>query len=187
MDFKSCMSEKKEVLLKLFLFFCLPVVLAVYFLMQLFSPNPRASAIKKIPGLITYRVSYKNSLDPNLGYTPEPIVTFPLKTSRGYTNTSFLLDTGAIISTLPLQTAKDLGVNLLSARRINLQGFGGMSVFAYLDNITIQIDGSEFVLPATFSEISKANILGRKGLLDYFTINFDSENKLITLSRKTSS
>lgn len=137
-------------------------------------------------GVIEFRVPYKNTLYENFGFVQEPKVTMPLKTLAGYVDTTFLLDSGAVVSTLPLQAAHDTGVDLAKAKRITLQGFSGVPAFAYMDKIIIQIGGVDFEFPATFTESNATTyILGRKGLFDDFTINFDHENRAITIKGKS--
>jgi hypothetical protein len=89
------------------------------------------------------------------------------------------------VTTLPLQAAQDTGVDLSRAKRITLQGFSGVPAFAYLDKITIKIGASDIELPATFTESNATTyILGRKGLFDDFTINFNHEERMITISKR---
>ena len=138
-------------------------------------------------GVIEFKVPYKNTLYENFGFVQEPKITMPLKTLAGYVDTTFLLDSGAVVSTLPLQAAHDTGVDLARAKRITLQGFSGVPAFAYLDRIIVQIGGVDFEFPATFTESNATTyILGRKGLFDDFTINFDHENRVITIKGKAS-
>lgn len=137
-------------------------------------------------GTIEFKIPYKNTLYENFGFVQEPKVTVPLKTLAGYKDTTFLLDSGAVVSTLPLQAAKDTGVDLSKAKRITLQGFSGVPAFAYLDKIIIKIADIDFEFPATFTEsTSTTYILGRKGLFDDFTINFDHEERVITIKGKS--
>ncbi|HBO11124.1 MAG: hypothetical protein UX38_C0002G0031 [Microgenomates group bacterium GW2011_GWC1_46_16] len=133
-------------------------------------------------GQIEYKIPYKNTLYENFGFVQEPKVTVPLKTLSGYVDTTFLLDSGAVVSTLPLQAAHDTGVDLAKAKRITLQGFSGVPAFAYLDKIVLQLAGQEIEFPATFTESNSTTyILGRKGLFDDFTINFDHQDRVITI------
>ncbi|EKD80588.1 MAG: hypothetical protein ACD_40C00052G0002 [uncultured bacterium] len=137
-------------------------------------------------GNLEYKVPYKNTLYESFGFVQEPKVTMPLKTTTGYVDTTFLLDSGAVVTTLPLQAAQDTGVDLARAKRITLQGFSGVPAFAYLDKITIKIGEQEFEFPATFTESSATTyILGRKGLFDDFSINFDHEERIITISKRS--
>ena len=136
-------------------------------------------------GKVEYKVPYKNTLYENFGFVQEPKVTVPLKTVSGYVNTTFLLDSGAVVSTLPLQAAQDTGVDLSRAKRITLQGFSGVPTFAYLDKIVVKLADRDFEFPATFTESTTTSyILGRKGLFDDFTINFDHEQRVITITGK---
>lgn len=137
-------------------------------------------------GKLEYSVPYKNTLYESFGFVQEPKVTMPLKTTAGYVDTTFLLDSGAVVTTLPLQAAKDTGVDLSKAKRITLQGFSGVPAFAYLDKITIKIGATDVELPATFTESNATTyILGRKGLFDDFTINFDNVQRVITISKRS--
>lgn len=137
-------------------------------------------------GRLEYSVPYKNTLYESFGFVQEPKVTLPLKTTSGYVNTTFLLDSGAVVSTLPLQAAHDTGVDLSQAKRITLQGFSGVPAFAYLSKITVKIGSSDFEFPATFTESNSTTyILGRKGLFDDFSINFDHEQRVITISKRS--
>jgi hypothetical protein len=137
-------------------------------------------------GKLEYSVPYKNTLYESFGFVQEPKVTMPMKTLKGYVDTVFLLDSGAVVSTLPLQAAQDTGVDLSKAKRITLQGFSGVPAFAYLDKITIKIGSTPVELPATFTESNATTyILGRKGLFDDFTINFDNVQRVITISKRS--
>ncbi|MFH2085723.1 MAG: hypothetical protein ABII21_02995 [bacterium] len=137
-------------------------------------------------GNLEYKVPYKNTLYESFGFVQEPKVTLPLRTTKGYVDTTFLLDSGAVVSTLPLQAAQDTGVDLSRAKRITLQGFSGVPAFAYLDKITLKIGSSDFEFPATFTESNSTTyILGRKGLFDDFTINFNHEERVITISKRS--
>jgi len=82
--------------------------------------------------------------------------------------------------------AQDTGVDLAQAKRITLQGFSGVPSFAYLAQITIKIGNTDYEMPATFTDSNSTTyILGRKGLFDDFTINFDHEQRTITISKRS--
>lgn len=136
-------------------------------------------------GRIEYKVPYKNTLYENFGFVQEPRVALPLKTNTGYRDVVFLLDSGAVVSALPLQAAQETGVDLTKAKRITLQGFSGVPAFAYLDDITVKIAEVDYKFPAVFTESEKTTyILGRKGFFDDFSIVFDHETRTIVISRK---
>ncbi len=180
-------SIKLEAIIKLVSLFGFAFVIGIFLFIRgtFFGPGVNQVTINQSFGNLEYKVPYKNTLYESFGFVQEPKVTLPLKTTKGYTDTTFLLDSGAVVSTLPLQAAQDTGVDLSKAKRITLQGFSGVPAFAYLDKIVIRIGDHDFELPATFTESSTTTyILGRKGLFDDFTINFDHVNRVITISGK---
>lgn len=180
-------SLKVEAIVKVLSLFGFAVVLGGFLLIRgLVGPKVNQVSVTDSFGNVEYRVPYKNTLYESFGFVQEPKVTMPLKTTTGYVDTTFLLDSGAVVTTLPLQAAKDTGVNLANAKRITLQGFSGVPAFAYLDKITIKIGDGEFEFPATFTESSATTyILGRKGLFDEFSINFNHEERVITISKRS--
>ncbi len=173
--------------LKLASLFSFVVVLLGYLFIRtkLFPTQVNQVSVNSSFGTTEYKVPYKNTLYENFGFVQEPRVTLPLKTTSGYSDITFLLDSGAVVSALPLQAAQDTGVDLSSAKRITLQGFSGVPAFAYLDDITIKIANKDYQFPAVFTESDKTTyILGRKGFFDDFSIQFDHETRSIIISRK---
>ncbi len=148
-------------------------------------PVVAETKIRKGLGKIEYTVPYKNILYENFGFVNEPKLKLPLKTRNGYKKITFLLDSGAVVSALPLQAAKDVGVDFSQAKRITLQGFSGLPTFAYFGQITVKIGGKDFSFPAVFTESNGTTyILGRKGFFDQFSIYFDNRKKTVTISTK---
>lgn len=136
-------------------------------------------------GSIEYVAPYKNTLYENFGYVQDPKLKLPLKTVDGYEDTVFLLDSGAVVSALPIQAAELTGVNLANAKRITVQGFSGVPTFAYLDEITVNIADKDFTFPAVFTESTRTTyILGRKGFFDDFTIEFDHTKRAMIIRTK---
>lgn len=180
-------AVKVQAIIKVISLFGFAVVLgAVVLINSLVKGKVSQVTVTDSFGKLEYSVPYKNTLYESFGFVQEPKVTMPLKTTAGYTDTTFLLDSGAVVSTLPLQAAKDTGVDLAKAKRITLQGFSGVPAFAYLDKITIKIGSTDVELPATFTESNATTyILGRKGLFDDFTINFDNVQRVITISKRS--
>lgn len=180
-------SLKIEAIVKVLSLFGFAVVLGGFLLIRgIVGPKVNQVAVTDSFGKLEYTVPYKNTLYESFGFVQEPKVTMPLKTTTGYVDTTFLLDSGAVVTTLPLQAAHDTGVDLSRAKRITLQGFSGVPAFAYLDKVTIKIGNNEFEFPATFTESNSTTyILGRKGLFDDFTINFDHEERVITISKRS--
>ncbi|KKU46778.1 MAG: hypothetical protein UX62_C0008G0008 [Microgenomates group bacterium GW2011_GWA2_46_7] len=184
----SDLGVKWGAIIKVVSLFGFAIVIGIFMLVRgvFFSSKINQVTINDSFGNLEYKVPYKNTLYESFGFVQEPKVTIPLKTISGYVDTTFLLDSGAVVSTLPLQAAQDTGVDLARAKRITLQGFSGVPAFAYLDKITIKIGAQEFEFPATFTESSATTyILGRKGLFDDFSINFDHEQRVITISKRS--
>lgn len=180
-------SVKIQAVLKVVSLFGFLALLGVFLLVRknFFGSQVNEVSIKNGINGIEYKIPYKNTLYENFGFVQDPRVTLPLKTLNGYVDTTFLLDSGAVVTTLPLKAAHDIGVDLTKAKRITLQGFSGVPAFAYLDKLQVKIAGNEYELPATFTESSTTTyILGRKGLFDDFTILFDHEQRSIIISRK---
>lgn len=179
-------ATKLSAILKIFSLFGFAVVIGIFLLLRNLRGGVNQVSVSNNFGTIELKVPYKNTLYENFGFVQEPKVTMPLKTLSGYVDTTFLLDSGAVVSTLPLQAAHDTGVDLAKAKRITLQGFSGVPAFAYLDKIIIQIAGTDLEFPATFTESNATTyILGRKGLFDDFTINFDHQDRVITIKGKS--
>lgn len=181
-------SIKIEAIIKIVSLFAFAIILGIFLLVRdrFFGSRVNQVTVSDSFGKLEYSVPYKNTLYESFGFVQEPKVTLPLKTIRGYIETSFLLDSGAVVSTLPLQAANDTGVDLSRAKRITLQGFSGVPAFAYLSTITVKIGSKEFEFPATFTESNATTyILGRKGLFDDFSIIFDHEERTITISKRS--
>lgn len=179
--------EKLEAVLKLISLFGFAVVLGGVLLFRRLTQGDGVggSVSRRTLGRIEHSTPYKTVLYDTFGFVAEPKLTLPLKTIRGYEETTFLLDSGAVVSALPLQAAHDTGVDLAKAKRIVLQGFSGVPSFAYLDSIILQIAEKDFTFPAVFTESNKTTyILGRKGFFDDFTIQFNNESKLVTISTR---
>lgn len=185
---KSPTSVKVEAIIKIASLFGFALVLGIFFLVRgvFFKSAVNQVSVSDSFGKLEYSAPYKNTLYESFGFVQEPKITMPLKTTKGYVDTTFLLDSGAVVSTLPLQAAQDTGVDLTQAKRITLQGFSGIPSFAYLAKITVKIGNTDFEFPATFTESNTTTyILGRKGLFDEFTINFNHEQRVITISKRS--
>lgn len=180
-------AEKVSAILKVISLFGFMVVLGIVLLVRQIGSGSLSnkSVTRKTLGRIEYVTPYENVLYENFGFVTEPKLTLPLKTLDGYRDTTFLLDSGAVVSALPLNAAHDTGVDLTKAKRITLQGFSGIPTFAYLDNIVVNIADKDFTFPAVFTESQKTTyILGRKGFFDDFTIEFNNEEQVVTITTK---
>lgn len=181
-------STKIQAIVKVVSLFSFLIVLGLFLVLRksLFGGKINQVSVSNNFGNLEFRIPYKNTLYENFGFVQDPRVTVPLKTLAGFEDTTFLLDSGAVVTTMPLQAAHDTGVDLSRAKRITLQGFSGVPAFAYLDKVTIKIGQEEYEFPATFTESNSTTyILGRKGLFDDFSILFDHEQRAIIISRQS--
>lgn len=130
-------------------------------------------------------IPYQQTLYKHFGNAINPQVNLDVKTTAGFKNWEFLLDSGAVVSALPQIAALDMGVDLNALPRITIEGFAGQKTFAYKSEFIVKIGPDEVVLPVVFSENPQAsNILGRIGFFDEFNIVFNAENRNITISRR---
>ena len=114
----------------------------------------------------------------------EPEMDFNIKSSSGeFVKVTFLIDSGAVVSTLPYEYAATLGKNVENAQRIVLRGFGDKRTFGYMSDMTITVKDKEYTIPVVFSEgETSKRIIGRIGFFDTFTIIFDHKDSVIRLA-----
>ncbi len=119
------------------------------------------------------------------GNVIEPEIKIRVKGNDGrVTKINFLLDSGAVVSTLPINYADLFGTDLKRAKRIVLRGFGNKRTFGYMSEITILIKDKELKIPLVFSEgESTKKILGRHGFFNNYTIIFDHKDQVIRISQ----
>jgi len=183
----SRIEEKVEAILKIISLFGVAIVMSIVLIVRsVFYPTKIEKQKEKVGfGKVELIVPYKSTLYENFGFVNDPRIKLPLKTKDGYVDTVFLLDSGAVVSALPLKAANVIGIDLLRSKRITLQGFSGIPSFAYLDSITVKIGGEDFQIPAVFTESNSTSyILGRKGFFDGFSIEFDNIKKAIIISKR---
>lgn len=132
----------------------------------------------------TLVIPYQQTLYKHFGNAINPQVKLPVKTTTGYKELEFLIDSGAVVSALPQVESLELGVDLNSLPRITIEGFAGSKTFAYRGEFLVKLGDEEIVLPVVFSENPQAsNILGRIGFFDQFNIVFDANDKNIIINR----
>lgn len=114
----------------------------------------------------------------------EPEIKLKVKNkSEGYDEIDFLLDSGAVVSTLPINYAEILGKDTSNAKRIVLRGFGNKRTFGYMSNVDIKIRDNQFEIPIVFSEgETTKKIIGRNGFFDEFTVIFDHKDRVIRIA-----
>lgn len=113
----------------------------------------------------------------------EPEMDFKIKDAGGnFVTLTFLIDSGAVVSTLPYEYATTLGKNVENAQRIVLRGFGDKRTFGYMSSMDISVRNKNYNIPVVFSEgETSKKIIGRKGFFDAFTVIFDKKDSVIRL------
>ncbi|MCJ7826422.1 retroviral-like aspartic protease family protein, partial [Patescibacteria group bacterium] len=116
----------------------------------------------------------------DIGSVMEPIIHLPVQTLAGFEKTDFIVDSGAVISSLPREWAEKIGRDLAFAKRITFKGFGNTLSFAYQSQVTVQLGNETVDLPLVFTEAEGTRaLLGRKGFFDAYSIFFDHTNKVM--------
>ena len=108
---------------------------------------------------------------------PYPMVTATLSTFLGRHPYSFVMDTGADVTTLPNYMIAVLGLDRSALEETESTGVGGKTK-SYNAEITITIKKLTFTLPVTFVENNAIPLLlGKEGIFDRFNIVFDNDAK----------
>lgn len=134
---------------------------------------------------ILLTTNYKPVVWKDFGNVFEPQVTIPVQYPvEGYQDVDFLLDSGAVVSSLPREEAKKLGLSLAKLPRSTFSGFGGTLSFAYRGKITVLLGTEEFVVPVVFTEAAGTKpLFGRSGFFEQFSVYFNHKAKRIEIRK----
>jgi len=122
------------------------------------------------------RVDYGQILDPQ--------VLIPILTTKGWSASWFLLDSGADVTSLPLRLAKYLKTELVKERPVEVSGVGKGSVRGYPSKISIKINDEILPIRCYFIEnLEIISLLGRLDVFDKYDICFESSKKEVTFKR----
>ena len=96
-------STKFGAILKVFSLFGFLLSLGGFLLVRKYFVNSTVNQISVSTsfGKTELKIPYKNTLYENFGFVQDPRLLLPLKTLSGYVDTLFLLDSGAVVSTMP--------------------------------------------------------------------------------------
>jgi hypothetical protein len=107
-----------------------------------------------------------------------PELHLEVKTLLGIKNIPFLLDSGADITSLPLEPyAKLLGVKPQKNQKVTIDGVEGKGVGAFPAQIAAKLGNRNFSLRSYLLESNIDPLLGRLDFWDLFSINFDNFKK----------
>lgn len=130
--------------------------------------------------LAVFPMKYKTWKD--LGTVEEPLISLRVKTQEGYKANDFILDSGAVVSSLAPEWAALLGYQLEYLPRSSFRGFGNEISTAYQGEMTLFFGQKELVIPVVFTQAGATrSLLGRKGIFSNYTIVFDHKKKQIEI------
>ena len=138
-----------------------------------------------IAGDILLQTPYQPVLWKDFGEVFEPIIEMPLYyPSEGFVKHEFLLDSGALVSSLPREEAEKMGLSLAKLPRSTFGGFGGTTSFAYRTEVKIKLGEEEVKIPAVFTEAEGTkSILGRSGFFERYSVYFNSKREMIEIRK----
>lgn len=161
--------------------FCLGTYLVVK---QIASMSLRKN--KQVDAEVLIQAAYHPVNWQGFGNVFEPLIKIPVVyPQQGVKNLQFLLDSGALVSSLPREEATNLGYeSLADLQRSTFRGYGGTSSFAYKGEMTILVKDEEVTIPVVFTEaVGTKKILGRSGFFQEFSVNFNSKRKVIEIRK----
>jgi len=168
---------------KLIIIVSLPLAIVFGFL-SISSQKTASLQLTAEPTTTVLRIPLGNREWTDIGSVMEPVLQVPVQTLTGFTNAEFILDSGAVISSLPRDWAEKIGRDLALAKRISFKGFGNTVSFAYQSTMTVRLGSDHIDLPVVFTESEGTrSLLGRKGLFDQYSILFDHTNNVMEIRK----
>lgn len=131
-------------------------------------------------------ISYTAAQNPDLGNYLVPLITMPVSISGMNQDITFLIDTGAIITALPMDYATKSGLDLSTLKRMLLSSLTSQTVFGYLTTMDANMNGHTLTLPVSFAPIDTP-VLGRYGFLDTYTLVFDHQQQAVIIANQNNS
>lgn len=120
-----------------------------------------------------------------LGRLFYPIAKLELKTIYGYKEFDFLVDTGADVTTLPVDILPVLGINKADCKTSYTLGVGGIKLKTYEFSLPIKFGRLELSITASVvdtGENSMPLLLGRKDVFEErFNLTLDSKQKIVII------
>ena len=120
-----------------------------------------------------------------LGRLFYPTVILKLKTTAGWRDFSFLVDTGADITTIPTHLLPVLGIDKDDLKKSKTLGVGGFSVVTFDFKMPLMIGKKELKVRASAVEVRGSSmplLLGRKDIFENkFSLKIDSKRKVTAL------
>lgn len=125
----------------------------------------------------TVPLKYTNFSD--LGDVASPYIDTNIITSDNKSiKTTFLIDTGAKISALPMEYADKTGLDKNTAKRIYLRSATNTTTYGYISDINLKLNETTITIPVAYADIIEP-LLGTYGFLDKYTLEFDRGKSII--------
>ena len=114
-----------------------------------------------------------------------PIVYLQAWTGNRWLYLQAYVDSGASWSVFHVDVAQLLGIKLNAAKRRYVSLSNGNVLPVYLARIKVRFAGSEFTVPAGFSDALHMgfNLMGRAGFFSRFSMTFNDRARLLTVAR----
>ncbi|MBI3321483.1 MAG: hypothetical protein HYZ91_04355 [Candidatus Omnitrophica bacterium] len=114
-----------------------------------------------------------------------PIVYLQVWTGDRWVYLQAYVDSGASWSVFHADVAQLLGTKLNRAKRRYIALGNGSVLPIYLQHIKVRFAGSEFLVPAGFSDALRMgfNLMGRAGFFTRFAMCFNDRSRLLTVTR----
>lgn len=128
-------------------------------------------------------ISYTSAQNPDLGNYLVPLVTLPVTIDNYQEDVTFLIDTGAIITALPMSYAAETNLELSTLKRMLLSSLTSQTIFGYITTMNADMNGHNLNLPISFAPIDTP-VLGRYGFLDTYTLVFDHQQQAVIVANQ---
>lgn len=120
---------------------------------------------------------------PDVGKVATPHLKATLLGANREIPVTFLVDSGAKISALPLSFIDQVGLNRDTAKRIYLRSATNTTTYGYLADVSVRFNSTTVKIPIAYADIIEP-LLGTYGFFDRFTVIFDNGQNLI-IKQKT--
>lgn len=130
--------------------------------------------VKPVP---TFPYQYKRI---DFGHIFNPLVLLPVKTTWGWQNVWFLVDSGADTIVIPIDFAKRLGLSTDTSVKTKLYGIGKQAIYASPGKTVLKI-GNEEITARSYFVYSQNSLLllGRLDIFEKFSIIFDKTKQSV--------
>jgi len=128
--------------------------------------------------LVIASIDLKYTNFPDVGKVATPHLDATIIGKDQNVPTTFLVDSGAKITALPMSYVEKVGLDTTTAKRIYLRSATNTTTYGYLSEIQLKIKDTTVTVPVAYADIIEP-LLGTYGFFDRFTVLFENGQKLI--------